>query len=384
MKKFVEKCVIILFCMLSINNFAVYAADSGESIYSQDTLEFDVLDEIDDTQINEMLSEMFAQKMDFKVMVMQLLNGEKKLDADSLLELVKTVFLYQLDENKKSLVTVFLLCVMAALFTNFTKVLDKGSVAQIGFYILFLLLIAVLLRSFSVTYEIASSLLNQMTRFMKVLLPAFFVTIIAAKGANTALIFYQIILVSIYMVETLLLKFVLPLCNVYVVINLINQISKEDLFSKMGELLKNIIVWAVKWLFAFVMGINAVHSIIAPAVDQFKNSVFSKTISAIPGIGSTMGGISDVVIGSGVLIKNGVGTAILILLFLLILTPMVKLFCCMLMYKLTAALIQPVSDKRMINMVDAVSLGTGLLIKCVSSVAALFFLTMAVLTVAAG
>ena len=273
---------------------------------------------------------------------------------------------------------------MAALFTNFTKVLDKGSAAQIGFYILFLLLIAVLLRSFSVTYEIASSLLNQMTRFMKVLLPAFFVTIIAAKGANTALIFYQIILVSIYMVETLLLKFVLPLCNVYVVINLINQISKEDLFSKMGELLKNIIVWAVKWLFAFVMGINAVHSIIAPAVDQFKNSVFSKTISAIPGIGSTMGGISDVVIGSGVLIKNGVGTAILILLSLLILTPMVKLFCCMLMYKLTAALIQPVSDKRMINMVDAVSLGTGLLIKCVSSVAALFFLTMAVLTVAAG
>lgn len=103
MKKFVEKCVIILFCMLSINNFAVYAADSGESIYSQDTLEFDVLDEIDDTQINEMLSEMFAQKMDFKVMVMQLLNGEKKLDADSLLELVKTVFLYQLDENKNHL-----------------------------------------------------------------------------------------------------------------------------------------------------------------------------------------------------------------------------------------------------------------------------------------
>lgn len=56
----------------------------------------------------------------------------------------------------------------------------------------------------------------------------------------------------------------------------------------------------------------------------------------------------------------------------------------MIMYKLTVAFIQPVSDRRMVNMVETMSDAAALLIKCVSAAAALFFLTMAVLTVATG
>ncbi len=344
----------------------------------------DMLSGIDDSQINDMLNEMFSEKVSFNVLVRQLLNGEVKFDADLIVSMIKSVFFQELRDNKKSLTAVFILCVMAALFSNFTKVLEKDGVSQIGFYILYMLLIAILFQSFSITYEIASTLLIQMTKFMKVLLPAFFVTVVAAKGATTALVFYEFILTAIYIVELLLLKFALPLCSIFVVINLINQISKEDLFSKMGSLIKQFVLWSIKWLFAVVMGINAIHSILAPAVDEFKNSIFHKTVSAIPGIGNTLSGVSDVVVGSGVLIKNGVGGAILILLVLLIVTPLMKLFFCMIMYKVTAALIQPVSDKRMINMVETVGDASYLLLKCVSSVSALFFLTMAILTLAAG
>lgn len=404
MKGFVKLVILVIITVFFIGAYNVQAFENApnsqeynETEYNKSNVDMqnemeqmediaieDMLDEIDDSTINEMLNEMFDEKISFNVMVKQLLNGETEFNGKTVMEMIKTVLFKELSENKNSLIAVFLLCVMSALFANFTKVLEKGSVAEIGFYIIYLLLIAILFRSFSITFEIASSLLTQMTKFMKVLLPAFFVTVVAAKGASTALIFYEFILMTIYIVEFLLLKFALPLCSMFVVINLINQISKEDLFSKMAELIKQAVLWIIKWLFAIVMGINAIHSILAPALDEFKNSVFNKTVSAIPGIGNTLGGVSDVVIGSGVLIKNGVGGAILILLALLICTPLLKLCCCMLMYKVTVALIQPVSDKRMVNMVGTVGDGALLLIKCVSSVSALFFLTMAILTLAAG
>jgi len=367
---------VLVFCM----GETVYA---DEDMYGMDSEDMNyMLDSIDDEEVNEMLDEIFSYDIDFKTMVSQIIKGELPLNSDTIFELLKQVLLAEINENKKSLLAVFMLCVMAALFTNFTKVLESGNVADIGFYILYLLLVAILLKSFQITFSIASNVILQMTSFMKVLLPTFFVTVVAAKGANTALIFYEFILTAIYTVEVVLQKFVLPLCNVYVIVNLINQISKEDLFSKMAELLRQIILWIIKWLFAIVMGINIVHSIITPAVDEFKGSMLNKALSSVPGVGNTFGGMSDVVIGSGVLIKNGVGVAILILLVMLTITPIVKIFVCMLLYRLTAALIQPVSDKRMLCCVETTAKGSYLLLKCVVTTMSLLFLTMAIITVA--
>lgn len=361
-------------------------ADNSEGNYDDFStdVEDEILDNIDDEEINELLDEIFDEKLDFKLMVKQVISGEKSLDFNTLCEMAGSVFLSEIKNNKESMVSVFILCVMAALFTNFTKVYDTGNVADIGFYIIYLLLIAILLSSFRVTFKIASDVLIQMTSFMKVLLPAFCVTIVAAKGASTALIFYEFILTAIYVVEVILQKIALPLCKIYVIINLINQISKEDLFSKMGELIRQVVLWIIKWMFAIVMGINIVHSIISPAMDEFRNSTLNKALSRLPGVGGAFGTVSDVVIGSGVLIKNGVGTIILILLVLLTITPLVKLFVCMIMYKITAAIMQPVGNKRMIFCVETISNGTYLLIKCVVATMALFFLTMAIITVAAG
>lgn len=390
MKKMISFFVLIIFFVFNKNIilyaqsdvFAEYGIENEQN--TKDGTIDEMINSIEDEEINEMLDEFFSYDISFKAMLSELISGKIPFNFDTVWELVKQVFVSEINENKESLIAVFLLCVMAALFTNFTKVLESGNVADIGFYILYLLLTAILLKSFQITYGIASDVLMHMTEFMKVLLPTFFVTVVAAGGAHTALVYYEFILTAIYIVEVILQKIVLPLCNVYVIINIINQISREDLFSKMTQLLYQIILWIIKWMFAIVMGINFVHSIITPAVDEFKGSMFNRAITSVPGVGNTLGGMSDVVIGSGVLIKNSVGAAILILLVMLTITPIVKIFICMFLYRLTAAVIQPISDKRMILCVETTAKASQLLLKCVVTTMSLLFLTMAVVTVATG
>ena len=101
----------------------------------------------------------------------------------------------------------------------------------------------------------------------------------------------------------------------------------------------------------------------------------------IPGIGSIAGSVTDVVLGSSVLIKNGIGAAALVVIVLICLMPLVKLGVLMLILELAAALLQPVSDKRMTGCVSGVGEGIRLLFRVVFTTAVLFMLTIAVVTV---
>lgn len=276
---------------------------------------------------------------------------------------------------------VLLLAVLSAALTNFTRVFQNRQTSDIGFFVVYLLLLSVLLQSFRTVQSVAGGVLEQMTEFMKLLMPAYMLTIAAAKGATTATLFYEFLIGLIYCVNFVLFRVLLPLCNVYVVIGLVNYISKEDMLSKTADLIKMLVGWGLKTMLAVVIGLNVVQGIITPAVDTFKTSAIHRAVSAVPGVGNTMNAVTETVIGSGMLIKNGVGVGILIVLIMISLIPVLKMAVFMLLYRVASALIQPISDKRMTDCISTVSEGARLLLKCVTTSLVLFFVTVAILAV---
>lgn len=149
----------------------------------------------------------------------------------------------------------------------------------------------------------------------------------------------------------------------------------------MKEMTTKITVWLLKSMLAVVIGFNTIQGILNPAVDSLKTTLFSRAAEMIPGIGNIAGSVTDVVLGSSVLIKNGIGVAALMVIVLICLLPLVKLGVLMMILELAAALLQPVSDKRMTGCVTGVGEGIRLLFRVVFTTAVLFMLTIAVVTV---
>lgn len=191
--------------------------------------------------------------------------------------------------------------------------------------------------------------------------------------------FYQGVLLLIYLVEVLILKFVLPIINVYIMVQVVNYMMGEEVLSELGELLKKLVLWSLKTLLGIVIGINVIQGLLAPAIDLLKRSTVSKTLEAIPGIGNTFGSMTDVVLGTAVLIKNGIGVAGAVLIFFACLVPIVQMVLLTFFYKLAAALVQPVSDKRITGCISSVSSGYELMLKVICTVMVLFLLTLAVI-----
>ena len=328
--------------------------------------------------VNELLGE---ETFSVREALERILAGEEVFSIDFLLETGKNFICDHLLADRVVLFQVVLLVLLAALFANFTNVFSGSQAGEASFYLVYMLLLALLIHSFGSLSAGLSGSLEDLTAFMQALMPSYFLAVTAASGAATAMVFYEMVLGVIFLIQTLLLKAVIPGIQAYVVIQLINYLHKEDLLSKLAELLKTVLEWSLKTITAVVIGMELIQNMISPALDSLKRDALGKTAAAIPGIGNVIDGATEVALGTAVLIRNCLGATGILVLVILGLPPVIKLAGTVLAYKLLAALLQPVSDKRMTGCLWAMGEGCRLLLKVLLTVELLLLITIAVLAV---
>ena len=163
-------------------------------------------------------------------------------------------------------------------------------------------------------------------------------------------------------------------------LQLVNNLQEEDFFSKFGELIQTGVKWLLKSILAVVVGMNAIKSMLAPAADSVAAAALQRGLGAVPG-GQALNAVSGVVIGSGILIKNAIGVGGMLLIAMAVTLPIIKMSVFILSYKFIAALLQPISDKRMIQGIQGISEGGQLLMTAVLTVIVLFLLSIAIVAV---
>ena len=328
--------------------------------------------------VNELLGE---ETFSVRQALEKILAGEEVSTPDFVLETVRGFLYEHLLADREVLFQVVLLVILAALFANFTNVFSGSQAGEASFYIVYMLLLALLIHSFGELSAELSGSLEDLTAFMQALMPSYFLAVTAASGTATAMVFYEMVFGVIYLTQVLLLKAVIPGIQAYVIIELINYLHKEDFLSKLADLLKTILEWTMRTITAVVIGMELIQNMVSPALDSLKRDALGKTAASIPGIGNVINGATEVALGTAVLIRNCLGVMGIVVLVLLGLPPVIKLAMNSLVYKLLAALLQPVSDRRMTGCLSAMGEGCRLLLKVLLTLELLLLITIAILSV---
>lgn len=370
---------ILVFVLCLLVPMQVQAAQTQEEIQDEWMEKFDF------SEIDEMMGEIFPdQKMNFKDTVVDLITGELDFSFSMVKDLVLDQFTYEIENSKSGMIHILLIVIVAAIFANFSGVFQSTQVAELSFSMLYMLLITICLNSFRVLVAAAVENLGQVMEFMGLLGPVYFLAVAFATGSSTSVMFYQLVLLLIYLVEILIQNFLLPLTQIYLVVRLLGELSAEIHLSKFAELLETIVSWSLKTLLAGVVGLNIIQGILSPAIDTVKRSLVTRSGEALPIIGDAIGGAAEVILGTAVLIKNGIGVAGMIICLVVCLTPMIQMAVTTLMYQLIAALVQPISDKRMVNCISSMADGSKMLLRIVFTTSVLFLLTIAVVATTTG
>ncbi len=386
MKKLRERTLLFSIMLLLLFPMKVMAAKTeGTGV---DYLE-SWRNELDFSELDEFLeTELFQNEREpirFSAMVEALLaDGVDEFDGTMVVAWIKDALFYELDANRRILVEVVALVVAFSVLKNFSDAFKQAYIAEISFFVIYSILAVMLLQSFQNYGTIAGDALNQSVDFMKALVPTFCISMVFSAGPGTSASFYQLAFLVIYLIQWLFLKVLMPLVHGYVLLVLFQHFFEDEKFENLTELLKDIINWGLKTAGMLVVGMNVVQGLIAPAKDRMMSGMAQRAASMIPGVGNAMSGIGELLLGSGILIKNCVGVAALVILILLGMLPLIKILCLSLFYKLAAVAVEPVADKRIAGCLKGMAEGGILYLKLVVYCLALLLVTIALTTAASG
>lgn len=374
--------IVILGCFFSPRTvYATEIRDKDEQAELQKEAEETIWKEFEFSEIQDLLDDIFPEKKtDFQDLIKKMLSGQTEPSLQVIGEMISDQFFYEWKSSKAGMVHILLIVIVAAVFTNFSNVFQNKQISEISFYVLYLLLITIGLNSFRILIVSASENLERLIGFMKVLGPVYFLAVAFAAGSSTSILFYNLVLLLIYLVELVILNFLIPFVQVYIVVKVMNNLSEEDYLSKFAELCETVIAWTLKTLLAGVTGVNIIQGLLSPAIDSLKRSVVGRSAEAIPVVGDAIGGVTEVMLGTAVLIKNGIGVAGALVCIGICLVPIIQMAVVTLLYKLIAAMIQPVSDKRIVGCISSIADGSQMLLRIIFTTGVLFLLTIAVVT----
>ncbi len=365
----------------STPTFEPYEVDEPEEYQQNDKLLESLIKESDYQEIQEVLNEISTNpnQKTFAEYVKQLVSGEKEFNFETIINDAVQASIGEINDNKKVIVQLVIIAVIAAIFTNFSNIFQNNQVSETAFYVTYLLLFSILTSSFYVASSVAVTVLHNLLDFMKVMIPTYMLSVAFGAGASTSMVYYESTLLIISLVDILLVYVVLPAINIYFILMLANNMMKEDMLSKLTELLEMIIQWVLRTLLVVVIGINTIQGLIVPMAEHIKNSAIIKTTTAIPGIGNAINSVTETVLGAGVLVKNAVGVGGLIVIVTICLIPLVKLAFFVIIYKFGAAVVQPISDKRILGCLSASANAAKLLMTTVFIAALLFLISIALI-----
>ncbi len=381
-----RKVAICFGCIMGILTIFLWtpikalAAQTGE-----EKDDFDYVDRWLDSgsldSINESMDDLFpGMEIDAETLFTMILEG-RVLEAFKMLTgQIGAGLGGELSGLRQIFIYILILGVVSALFSEFSDLFAGQQIAQAGFYFLYLFLMVILTKVFLFVSEIASDTMEGIVLFVKLFIPTYSIVVGTAQGAASGVYYYQLMLAVAYLVESFLNAVMVPLIYSYVMLALLNGLWTEEKLTLLLDFFKKGISLALKISLGTVTGLSFVQAVIVPVASGLKITAMRKAAAAIPGIGSVTEGVVELMLGSAVLIKNGMGVLMLILLFGACLMPLLKILIVTGTVKLGAAITGIVSDKRIALCADRVGEGCGLLLRCVFTAVILFIIVIAVVS----
>ena len=378
-KKAAVWAVIFTYLIILCGDTPVWAA-AGKVQQVQDVRQEagELMSELGLSEMDAYLRQEDIGQLTFSQLVKEFMQHGLSLEFATLGEKLKQAVLSDYEKNRTVLIQILILSIAFSVLLQMTSSLQKSYISNLGFLGVYLVVMLLLLRLFLLLTAVVEDFFTKLVEFMTVLQPAFCMSMVFSSGSISAGAYYQLLLLMIYLIDTVFAKVLLPVVQVYMVLQLVNHMT-EGRFLRIAGLLSDSVHWCVKIVMTALIGLNIVQGILAPGIDGLKRSTVAGAVRAIPGAGQVLNSMTEILAGSAMLIKNSVGAAALVVLILISFLPLVKTAVFLVLYRALAAFMEPVADKRFCAAVSALGQAAALYLKLMFYAVLLFFLTTSII-----
>ena len=311
------------------------------------------------------------------------ITGEDGVTGQGIFPVLNKTFLQVITGSKTAVVQIIILALFSAAIRCFGPSACKEQISDTAQMILSISL-TVLIASFYTACTISTDTLEGCISVYKAVVPVFFSAVAFASGNVTAAVYYEIVLMLITTVNLLFKSVLIKVDQIYMLISMADAVAKEERFTKAAELCVQVMKWSGRTALVVFTGLGGLKGMLVPVSETYKKKMLYRAVQTLPGVGSSIETVTQTVWGAAKIIKNGIGMAAVIAVLIVCAVPVLKLVLMAVLFKVTAAVIEPVADKRVVKAVNALGTAVGMLLMTVLASVSLFLLMLAMIVMMTG
>ena len=372
-----------LFCLITVTILLPQAALAEQPVNTNSAEK--QLNSLDMNRVEQFVRQMDGDikssvpDFNFKDTVIKLFQGKLDWKPSELFNKLLKYLFREVVGNLSLLGKLIVLAIICAVLRNLIDAFDRGTTGLLAYGVSYMVLITLAVASFGLVVNTGRHAIDSMVTFMQALLPLLLTLLTAMGGITTAAIAQPIILASISVIGTLIKNIVFPLIFFAAVLSIVSNLSEKFQISKLAGLMKTsgmVLMGMFSTIFLGILAIQGVAGAVSDGV-ALRTAKFA-TDAFIPVVGGMFSDALEAVVSSSLLLKNAVGIAGLIMVFMLTIFPLLKILSVAFIYKFAAALIQPVDDGQMVECLNGLGNSLMTVFAAVATVGLLFFFTIVI------
>lgn len=304
--------------------------------------------------------------------------GTWEFDIKEISENIIKFFFKEVTANSGLLGKLLILSVVAALINNLQTSFASG-IARISYLACFLALSAIAVTSFKVVLSIGQHTIDNMVSFMMGMLPQMLMLVAALGNINSAAILFPLLMTTAAAFANAVKNIVFPLIILSAILSIANQMSSTVKVERMTKFFGQMAQLSLGFFLTIFVGMITLRSLYASALDKvaLRTTKFI-TDNTIPVVGKMFSDTIEVAAGYIVMIKQAVGIFGVIIILGMLIFPLLKIAAIALIYKVTAAVAEPMGDAKTSAILETLGSHLMLMLAAVASAGMMFFVMITV------
>lgn len=317
-------------------------------------------DSLENTDFGE-LEELSKDKydIDIKELAGKIISGD--FDSSDILDGITALAVGEVEKNKAFVKRILLICVLNGIIAAAAEGFIKNGVERYADFAACGAAAAMLAAGYRACASILTSGASEITDIMHAAVPLILCIVTADSGGTGALAYTGVLSLATGILDGFVRNIIVPQITFSVMLSMLNCMWERSLVGRLSQLLSFLAVWELRLCaFAFVGCLTLGRIGAAPASAAVGKGV-RLAVGAVPVVGGLFENSLEAVAGFVSVLKGGAAAAVIVVIAVTCMGGLIKLAAVMLMYKLTAALAEPMGSKKITAMTDSAAEGVSLL-----------------------
>jgi len=381
--------ITILFIMISFfGQTHIFAAADEEGSDESRNLEEELLEDLhlEDVQHywNELVNEYGGYLPEIeRNSIYELIKSNGEFSFKHMIFGLLEFIFHELILNGQLLGTLLMLTLFSVVLQTMHHALERSAVSRIAYFVVYIVLIFIALNSFYLAAEYAQEAINTMSSFMIALIPLILGLMASFGNAVSVSFFHPIIIFLVNISGVLVSTIVLPLLFVSALMQIVSSLSENYKITQLADLFKSVSLAVLGVFLTIFLGVTSVQGAASAVQDgiAMKTAKFI-TGNFIPVIGRTLTDAADTILSASLLLKNAIGIVGLLIVIFFAIFPALKIFAIAIIYKISAAVLQPVGGGPVITVLQTISTYIIYILGALLAVSFMFFLSIVIIVAA--